>query len=109
MEGRAVHKQLYNPEGQKYRAWLTPDDKNLTENGNKKIRHYHENYGYDTEKVIAGKGIKELEDPKAGEELMYSLKKVTPSKLRLLVPTAIKSILLRLTRSLKRLTYTIIS
>ena len=75
MEGRAVHKQLYNLEGQKYQAWLTLDDKNLTENGNKKIKHYHENYGYDLEKVIAGKGIKELEDPKAKEELMYSLKK----------------------------------
>ncbi|SDG11200.1 hypothetical protein [Mucilaginibacter gossypii] len=75
MEGRAVHKQLYNLEGQKYQAWLTLDDKNLTENGNKKIKHYHENYGYDLEKVIAGKGIRELEDPKTKEELLYSLKK----------------------------------
>jgi hypothetical protein len=75
MEGRSVHKQLYNLEGQKYHAWLTLDDKNLTENGNKKIKHYHENYGYELDKIIAGKGIKELEDPKAKEELMYSLKK----------------------------------
>jgi hypothetical protein len=75
MEGRAVHKQLYNLEGQKYQAWLMLDDKNLTDNGNKKIKHYHENYGYDVEKVIAGKGIKELEDPKAKDELLYSLKK----------------------------------
>ena len=75
MEGRAVHKQLYNLEGQKYQAWLTLDDKNLTDNGNKKIKHYHENYGFDIDKVIAGKGIKELEDPKAKDELMYSLKK----------------------------------
>lgn len=75
MEGRAVHKQLYNLEGQKYQSWLTLDNKNLTENGNMKIKHYHENYGYDLDKVIAGKGIKELEDPKAKEELMYSLKK----------------------------------
>ena len=75
MEGRAVHKQLYNLEGQKYQAWLTLDDKNLTDNGNKKIKHYHENYGFDLEKVISGKGIKELQDPKAKDELMYSLKK----------------------------------
>lgn len=75
MEGRAVHKQLYNLEGQKYQAWLSLDDKNLTDNGNKKIRHYHDNYGYDIDKVIAGKGIKELEDPKAKEDLMRSLKK----------------------------------
>jgi hypothetical protein len=75
MEGRAVHKQLYNLEGQKYQAWLTLDDKNLTDNGNKRIKHYHENYGFDVEKVIAGKGIKELDDPKAKDELLYSLKK----------------------------------
>ncbi len=75
MEGRAVHKQLYNLEGQKYQAWLTLDDKNMTDNGNMKIRYYHDNYGYDIDKVIAGKGIKELEDPKAKDELMRSLKK----------------------------------
>jgi hypothetical protein len=75
MEGRAVHKQLYNLEGQKYQAWLTLDDKNLTDNGSKKIKHYHENYGFNIDKVIAGKGIKELNDPKAAKELLYSLKK----------------------------------
>jgi hypothetical protein len=75
MEGRAVHKQLYNLEGHKYQAWLQLDNKNLTDNGNMKIKHYHENYGYDIGKVIAGKGIKELEDPKSEEELMLSLKK----------------------------------
>ena len=75
MEGRSVHKQLTNLENQKYQAWLTLDDQNLTESGNKKIKHYHENYGYDIEKVIAGKGIKELDDPKAKEDLYRSLKK----------------------------------
>ena len=75
MEGRAVHKQLYNLEGHKYQAWLQLDDKNLTDNGNKKIKHYHENYGYDIDKVIAGKGIKELDGPKSKEELMRSLRK----------------------------------
>ena len=75
MEGRAVHKQLYNLEGQKYQAWIQLDDKNLTENGNMKIKHYHENYGYDIDKVIAGKGIKELDEAKAKEDLMRSLKK----------------------------------
>ena len=34
-----------------------------------------ENYGYDIDKVIAGKGIKELDDPKTNEELMRSLRK----------------------------------
>ncbi|MBK0378527.1 hypothetical protein [Mucilaginibacter segetis] len=75
MEGRAVHKTLFNLEGEKYQAWLTLDDKNLTESGNKRIKHFHENYGYDLEKVIAGKGIKELEEPKTKEDILYSLKK----------------------------------
>ncbi|TWR25470.1 hypothetical protein FPZ42_12790 [Mucilaginibacter achroorhodeus] len=75
MEGRSVHKQLTNLENQKYQAWLTLDDQNLTDSGNKKIKHYHENYGYDIEKVIAGKGIKELEDPKLKDDLFRSLKK----------------------------------
>lgn len=75
MEGRSVHKQLTNLENQKYHAWLTLDDQNLTESGNRKIRHYHENYGYDLDKVVAGKGIKELDDPKTKEDLYRSLKK----------------------------------
>jgi hypothetical protein len=75
MEGRAVQKQLYNLEGQKYQAWLTLDKDNLTEGGNKKVKHYHENYGFDLEKVLAGKGIKEMNDPQAKADLLYSLKK----------------------------------
>lgn len=75
MEGRSVHKQLFNLEGQKYNAWLTLDDKNLTENGNRKIKHYHENYGFDVEKVISGKGIKEMVQPENKSSLLYSLKK----------------------------------
>lgn len=75
MEGRAVHKTLTNAEGQKYQAWVTLDDKKLTEGGNRKIRQFSENYGYDVEKVISEKGIKELGDPKSSDELLRSLKK----------------------------------
>ncbi len=75
MEGRAVHKTLTNLESKKYQAWITLDDQNLTENGNKKLKHFHENYGYDIEKVLAGKGIKELESNEAKNDLLRSLKK----------------------------------
>ena len=51
------------------------DFKDADSKGNFALKHYHENYGFDIDKVIAGKGIKELENPKAKEELMYSLKK----------------------------------
>lgn len=75
MEGRSVHKTLTNLENQKYQAWLSLDNDNLTDSGNRKMKHYHENYGFDIEKVIADKGIKELDDPKAKDALFYSLKK----------------------------------
>jgi hypothetical protein len=75
MEGRSVHKQLTNLENQKYQAWIVLDKDNLMDNGNKKIRQYHEKYGFDVEKVISGKGIKEMDDPKTRDELLRSLKK----------------------------------
>lgn len=75
MEGRAVHKQLYNLEGQKYQAWVALDKDNLTEKGNMKLKHYHENYGFDIKKVISGVGIKEMDNPQSQENLLRSLKK----------------------------------
>ncbi|OOQ62301.1 hypothetical protein [Mucilaginibacter pedocola] len=75
MEGRAVHKQLYNLEGQKYQAWITLDKDNLTDKGNMKLKHYHENYGYDLKKVISGVGIKEMDNVQGQENLLRSLKK----------------------------------
>jgi hypothetical protein len=75
MEGRAVYKQLYNKEGEGYHAWLQLDDKNLTQNGNKEIKRFNENYGFDLESVLKDKGIKELTTPEGTENLFRSLKK----------------------------------
>jgi hypothetical protein len=75
MEGRAVHKQLFSQEGEKYTAWLKLDNENLTEGGNKKFRSYNENYGYKPEEVLAGKGIKEMKTDEGRENLLRSLKK----------------------------------
>lgn len=75
MEGRAVHKQLYNQEGQRYQAWLQLDKENLTEGGNKKIKQFNENYGYDLEGVLKNTNIKEMATPQAQENLLKSLKK----------------------------------
>lgn len=75
MEGRAVHKQLYNQEGEKYTAWLKLDKENLTEGGNMKFRSWNENYGYKPEEVLAGKGIKELASDQGRENLLRSLRK----------------------------------
>ena len=75
MEGRAVHKQLFNKEGEKYHAWLQLDDKNLTQNGSKEIKRFSENYGFNLEQVISGKGIKEMGTTEGQDGLMRSLKK----------------------------------
>jgi hypothetical protein len=75
MEGRAVHKQLFNKDGEKYNAWLQLDNDNLTQNGNKEIKRFNENYGFDLESVLSGKGIKELNTPEGTENLYRSLKK----------------------------------
>jgi hypothetical protein len=75
MEGRAVHKQLFNKDGEKYQAWLQLDNENPTQNGNKEIKRFNENYGFKLEEVIVGKGIKELGNYESEENLMRSLKK----------------------------------
>ncbi|MEB0280714.1 hypothetical protein [Mucilaginibacter sp. 10B2] len=75
MEGRAVHKQLYNKEGEGYHAWLQLDNNNQTQNGNKEIKRFNENYGFDLNAVLKDKGIKELNTPEGTENLFRSLKK----------------------------------
>lgn len=75
MKGRAVYKQLFNKEGEGYHAWLQLDDKNLTQNGNKEIKRFNENYGFDLESVLKEKGIKELNTPEGTDNLFRSLKK----------------------------------
>jgi hypothetical protein len=75
MEGRAVYKQLYNKDGEGYHAWLQLDDKNLAQNGNKEIKRFNENYGFDLKEVLADKGIKELNTPEGTDNLFRSLKK----------------------------------
>lgn len=75
MEGRAVHKQLFNKEGEKYQAWLQLDPENLTQNGSKEIKRFNENYGFNLEQVLAGKGIKEMGNDDSKQNLLKSLQK----------------------------------
>lgn len=75
MEGRSVNKDLTNKEGEIYNAWLQVDFKQSEANGNFKINHYHQNYGYDLEAALSKHPIKELETPKYKEDLINSLKK----------------------------------
>lgn len=75
MNGRAVNKDLTSKEGQVYNAWVQMDFKQIENNGNYKIKHYHQNYGYDLEKVLANHPIKELTNEQDKTRLIDSLNK----------------------------------
>lgn len=75
MEGRAVHKQLENLEGQKYNAWIVLDKENKTDNGNFKLRPYTEGWNYKPERAIDKMDIVGIEEPGAREKLLKSLEK----------------------------------
>ncbi|KIO54335.1 hypothetical protein [Flavobacterium hibernum] len=75
MEGRSVNKDLTNKEGEIYNSWVQIDFKQTETNGNFKLNHYHQNYGYDLEATLSKHPIKELETPKYKEDLINSLKK----------------------------------
>ena len=51
------------------------DFKQADNNGNFKLNHYHQNYGYDLESSLAKHPIKELENPIYKQDLINSLKK----------------------------------
>lgn len=76
MEGRSVNKDLKTKEGEVYNSWIKMDFKEAADNnGNFKLNHYHQNYGYDLEASLAKHSIKELETPKYKDDLLNSLKK----------------------------------
>lgn len=75
MEGRAVHKELENLEGQKYKAWIILDKSNKTENGNFKLRPFTEGWNYRPERTIDKMDIVGIAEEGAREKLLKSLEK----------------------------------
>lgn len=75
LEGRSVNKDLTNREGQVYNVWVQMDFKQAEDNGNFKLKHYHENYGYDLEAALSKHPIKELGNDEYKSNLIDSLKK----------------------------------
>lgn len=75
MHGRAVNKDLTSKEGQIYNAWIQLDMKNSEQNGNFKIKQFHQNYGFDLEKVLSKLSIKELSNEQDKAALLNSLQK----------------------------------
>jgi hypothetical protein len=71
----AVYKSLTTKEGEPYTAWLKLDLTQKDENHNYKMEKYHQNYGYDLQKVLAQYPIQELKNKDAKEMLIKSLEK----------------------------------
>ena len=74
LDGRAVHKDLTNKEGEPYKAWLVLNTKK-EENGNHKLQQYHSAWGYDVEKSLHKHPIKELGDTTGKADLVKSMEK----------------------------------
>jgi hypothetical protein len=75
MNGRAVRKEMVSAEGLKYYVWLQLNFKERDEYGEYKIKHFHQNYGFDLEKALAEFPIKELNNAQATQILIRSLYK----------------------------------
>jgi hypothetical protein len=75
MSGRAVNKDLTNKEGQIYNAWVQLDMKNTDQNGNYKMKQFHQNYGFDLEKSLSKLPNKELSNEQDKAALLNSLHK----------------------------------
>ena len=72
LEGRAVHKNLIDKDGEKYKAWVQLEK---GDDGNYKRQQYHEKYGYNMNEALAKYPVKELLDSKQKEDLINSLQK----------------------------------
>ena len=75
MNGRSVNKDLTSKEGEVYNAWMQMDFKQTDNNGNYKMKHFHQNYGYDLDSVLAKHPIKELTNEQDKSRLVESLQK----------------------------------
>ncbi|GEM66565.1 hypothetical protein SMI01S_01710 [Sphingobacterium mizutaii NBRC 14946 = DSM 11724] len=73
LNGRSVHKELTNVQGERYRAWFQLDGKTLDIQGNHKLLQFHENYGYDIENQLGRFPIMELREEQSKKRLLESL------------------------------------
>jgi hypothetical protein len=73
--GRAVNKELFTANGDRYEAWLKLDFSQKDKYGNYEVQQFHQNYGYDLDKALNRFPIKELADAEQKGQLEASLKK----------------------------------
>jgi hypothetical protein len=85
LEGRAVYKSLLDQEGKKYQAWMQLDFARIDSNGNYKVRHFYDSYGFQLEKVLDDYPISNLVSGDEREMLLISLQRGNRQPVRLLM------------------------
>lgn len=75
MQGRAVHKDLVNREGEKYSAWLQLNFREVDDSGNFRIKQFHQHYGFDLEQSLSNYPIVEMEQEESARFLIRSLQR----------------------------------
>lgn len=75
VNGRSVNKDLTTKDGHLYNAWIQLDFKQTENNGNYKMKQFHQNYGFDLEKELTKHPIKELGNKLEKNRLLESLQK----------------------------------
>ncbi|WP_313260647.1 hypothetical protein [Sphingobacterium sp.] len=75
LNGRSVHKNISNVQGNPYTAWFQLDSKTLDIHGNHKMLQFHENYGYDLEKQLQRFPIMEIRDDLNKKRILDSLRR----------------------------------
>jgi hypothetical protein len=75
LEGRAVNKDFFNQDGEKYNAWVRLDFESKDKYSNYEMNKYHNNYGYDLEKTLEKYPIKDMINEESRKILLASLRK----------------------------------
>lgn len=75
LNGRAVHKELTNKEGEQYKAWIQLDFSAKDKHGNFERKTFHENYGYDLKEALSYYPVKELLKEEEMKNLVRSLER----------------------------------
>jgi hypothetical protein len=75
LSGRPVLNNYQNQRGEQYQSWDVLNSKKLLPNGKMEEKHYHENYGFDLEKVLKNYSIKEMATTEYKERLLQSLQR----------------------------------
>lgn len=60
LDGRSVHKEFTNQEGEKYKAWRQLDLDYKNEKGQYEVKQYSERYGYDVREALSYYPIREF-------------------------------------------------